>query len=69
MKNKVINILFTISIMILIPSAIWGLIYEYLIFDKSIIPSQVYNITMIIGYSFLFGLILSVILDKLFSKT
>ncbi|MDY0339280.1 MAG: hypothetical protein WCY80_03710 [Candidatus Izemoplasmatales bacterium] len=69
MKNKIINALFILSLIILVPIGIWGLIYEYFIFDKSIIPSQVYNITMIIGYSSLFGLILSVLLDKLVSKT
>lgn len=68
MNNKLLNIIFIISIVVLIPTAIWGLIYEYLIFDKSVITSQVFNITMAIGYSSLFGLIFSVILDRIIDK-
>lgn len=68
MNNKLTNIMFAISIILLIPTAIWGLLYEYLIFDKSIIPNNIYNLTLAIGYSSLFGLIISIVLDKIIDR-
>lgn len=68
MHNRLLNTIFKISTIVLFPSAIWGLIYELFIFDKSVIPDKVYYITMAIGYLSIFGLIFSVIFDRIIDK-
>lgn len=48
MKNF-FNILFYISICVVVISGIFGFIYDYLIWDKSVVPDYIFNIFCIPG--------------------
>ena len=65
MSNKILNFLFFIFIFVVILAAIFGLVYEYLIWDKSIIPDIIFNLLLIIGYISLAALLVVIILDKI----
>ena len=44
------DVIFIIGIIMIFIAGTLGTIYEYFIWDKSVIPSLVTNLTMIIGY-------------------
>ncbi len=65
MSNKILNFLFFIFLFVVILAAILGMVYEYLIWDKSIIPDIIFNLVLIIGYISLAALLVVIILDKI----
>ncbi|MDD4824412.1 MAG: hypothetical protein PHU13_03965 [Acholeplasmataceae bacterium] len=65
MSNKILNFLFFIFLFVVILAAILGMVYEYLIWDKSIIPDIIFNLLLIIGYISLAALLVVIILDKI----
>ncbi len=65
MSNKILNFLFFIFLFVVILAAILGMVYEYLIWDKSIIPDIIFNLVLIIGYISLAALLVGIILDKI----
>ncbi|MDD4482730.1 MAG: hypothetical protein PHP18_05900 [Bacilli bacterium] len=65
MSNKILNFLFFIFLFVVILAAILGMVYEYLIWDKSIIPEIIFNLLLIIGYISLAALLVVIILDKI----
>lgn len=64
MQNKYLNILFNIVVIIMIPVVIYGIIYEFFIYNKDIIPKNINNIITIIGFICLFLLIIIYLIDK-----
>lgn len=48
--ERIFKIIFDITFIILVISGTIGLIYEYLIFDKSVIPAGIYDVFVIIAY-------------------
>lgn len=50
MKEKMMNLLFVIGIVLVFIIGTWGIIYEYIILNKSIIPEMIFIISCITGY-------------------
>lgn len=48
----------------LVPSGMFGVIYEYIIWDKSIVPDWLYWGWFIFGWVALIGLIITLVIDK-----
>lgn len=65
MSNKILNFLFFIFLFVVILAAIFGMVYEHLIWDKSIISDIIFNLLLIIGYISLAALLVVIILDKI----
>ena len=68
MENKVLNTLFIVSLILLIPCAIFGFIYDVFIWDKSLIPNGIYNLFWVVGYIALFGMLISIVFDKIIKR-
>ena len=49
MKEKMMNLLFVIGIVLVFIIGTWGIIYEYIILNKSIIPEMIFIISCITG--------------------
>ena len=49
MVKKITDILFTIGMCLVLPAGIFGVVYELFIWNKSIIPSWLFNTVMIAG--------------------
>ena len=49
MKEKILNICFGIGIIIVLLTGLWGIIYEFFIWDKSDISDLFLTIPMIVG--------------------
>ena len=62
--KKINDIFMTISIFIVTIVGIFGFIYEYIIWDKSIVPGWLFNSFSITGYIALATLIITFILQK-----
>lgn len=62
--KKMNDIFMTISIFIVTIVGIFGFIYEYVIWDKSIVPDWLFNAFSIPGYIALAILIITFILQK-----
>ena len=50
MKDKLINSIFIIGMILVFITGVWGIIYEYVIWDKSFIPEAIFTTTCILGY-------------------
>lgn len=50
MKEKLMNITFIIGIILVFITGTWGIIYEYIIWDKSFIPKIIFILTCVLGY-------------------
>ena len=50
MKEKLKNITFIIGIILVFITATWGIIYEYVIWNKSFIPEIIFILTCVLGY-------------------
>lgn len=64
MKKKINDILLKIFAIALVPAGLFGVIYEYVIWDKSIVPDWLYWGWFIFGWVALIGLILTLVIDK-----
>lgn len=62
--KKATDVIMAISICIVTIVGIFGFIYEYLIWDKSIVPKWLFNSFAIPGYIALTALIITFILQK-----
>lgn len=62
--KKINDIFMTISIFIVAIVGIFGFIYEYIIWDKSIVPDWLFNTFAIPGYIALAILVITFILQK-----
>ncbi len=49
MMKKITEILFAIGMCLVLPAGIFGVVYELFIWNKSIIPSWLFNTVMIVG--------------------
>ena len=47
--KKTTDILFTIGMCLIVPTGIFGVIYELFIWNKSIIPDWLFNMVIIVG--------------------
>lgn len=50
MKEKLKNITFIIGIILVFITSTWGIVYEYVIWDKSFIPEIIFILTCVLGY-------------------
>ena len=50
MKEKLKDIAFIIGIILVFITSTWGIIYEYVILDKSFIPEIIFILTCVLGY-------------------
>lgn len=50
MKEKLMNITFMIGIILVFVTGTWGIIYEYVIWDKSFVPEIIFILTCVLGY-------------------
>lgn len=50
MKEKLMNIAFMIGIILVFVTGTWGIIYEYVIWDKSFVPEIIFILTWVLGY-------------------
>ena len=50
MKEKLMNITFMIGIILVFVTGTWGIIYEYVIWDKSFVPEIIFILTWVLGY-------------------
>ena len=50
MKEKLMNITFIIGIILVFITGTWGIIYEYVIWDKSFISKIIFILTCVLGY-------------------
>lgn len=64
MKKKVNDILLKIFAIALVPTGLFGVIYEYVIWDKSTVPDWLYLGWFVFGWVALIGLIITLIIDK-----
>lgn len=58
------NIVMSASLVILLVSAVFGLVYEYFILDKSVIPDAVFNSVFVCSYINLAIFIISIFVTK-----
>ncbi len=58
MKRKMLSILFYIFTAIIFIAGTWGLVYEFVILDKSIIPDFVNEIALYFAYGSIAGIII-----------
>ena len=63
-KKKINDIFFKIFAFALVPSGLFGVIYEYAIWDKSIVPDWLYWGWFVFGWVALIGLIVTLYIDK-----
>ena len=64
MKDKLINSIFIIGMSLIFITGVWGIIYEYVIWDKSFIPEAIFTTTFILGYIGFAFMILGYFLNK-----
>ena len=50
MKEKLMNITFMVGIILVFVTGIWGIIYEYVIWDKSFVPEIIFILAWVLGY-------------------
>ena len=50
MKEKLMNITFMVGIILVFVTGTWGIIYEYVIWDKSFVPEIIFILTWVLGY-------------------
>ncbi len=62
--KKINNLLMTISMIVVLIVGVFGFIYDYLIWDKSILPVWMFDAFAIPGYIALAVLIITLILQK-----
>ena len=64
MKKKVNDIILKIFAIALVPTGLFGVIYEYVIWDKSTVPDWLYWGWFVYGWVALIGLIIILIIYK-----
>ena len=62
--KKINDIILKISLGIMLICGLWSTIYEYLIWNKSIVPDWLDNIFMIPGWISIALIIITLIIDK-----
>ena len=50
MKDKLINSIFLIGMILVFITGVWGIIYEYVILDKTFIPEVIFTTTCILVF-------------------
>ena len=64
MMKRFWNIVMSASLVMLLVSAVFGLVYEYFILDKSVIPDAVFNSVFACSYINLAIFIISIFVTK-----
>ena len=62
--KKINDLIMKICLGVIMPVGLFGVIYEYLIWDKSIVPEWLYWSFWISGWIALIGLIITLVIDK-----
>ena len=63
-KDKLINSIFIIGMILVFITGVWGIIYEYVIWDKTFSPEVIFTTTCILGYIGIALMILGYFLNK-----
>ncbi len=58
MKKKITDSLLYVSAIIVMIAGVWGIVYEYIILDKSVVPDLVFSVFFISGYAGLIYIII-----------